>query len=429
MEQSSNETAEHLEGEQPEGTSSSIWTWVLTLFGTAVGAGLLFLPISAGSFGFWPLAIMTILIGPIVFISHRTYSRIITVSGTTGMDILEVVTYLTGRKRGLVVALLYWLANYPTLVIYCISVTNTVDSFITNQLHGPDLSRPVVAVLCVGTVTAAAAFGLKPMLAFANMLVYPLIVSLLAFSLFLIPKWDPGSFTSYPAEHSLPVALILMLPVLVFSFSHMGAISQLAIDVQRSHPENMEKRVSRTDAIAVTLLVAFTMFFVWSCALAMGADGLTQAKNENLPVLSYFANTTGSGFLTYLAPLVTMCAIATSFFGIMLGTEEATTYPFRVVFPETMEKINPRVISLSFAAFVFVTGTLITIMNPPIMGLISFIGGVIFALLVNMLPLALFMKVKRLRPYAKRPETIVAFIIGVILVATTVTTTLLGISA
>ena len=34
--------------------------WVLNLFGTAVGAGVLFLPINAGMGGFWPLVVMAI---------------------------------------------------------------------------------------------------------------------------------------------------------------------------------------------------------------------------------------------------------------------------------------------------------------------------------------------------------------------------------
>lgn len=36
--------------------------WVLNLFGTAVGAGVLFLPINAGMGGFWPLVVMAILV-------------------------------------------------------------------------------------------------------------------------------------------------------------------------------------------------------------------------------------------------------------------------------------------------------------------------------------------------------------------------------
>ena len=38
--------------------------WVLNLFGTAVGAGVLFLPINAGMGGFWPLVVMANLVGP-----------------------------------------------------------------------------------------------------------------------------------------------------------------------------------------------------------------------------------------------------------------------------------------------------------------------------------------------------------------------------
>ncbi|MDN6273111.1 MAG: septum formation initiator, partial [Corynebacterium casei] len=49
------------EAPETKGTKGSVnRSWTITLFGTAVGAGILFLPISAGSFGFWPLLIATV---------------------------------------------------------------------------------------------------------------------------------------------------------------------------------------------------------------------------------------------------------------------------------------------------------------------------------------------------------------------------------
>lgn len=36
--------------------------WMLSLFGTAVGAGILFLPIKAGVGGFWPVVVMCFII-------------------------------------------------------------------------------------------------------------------------------------------------------------------------------------------------------------------------------------------------------------------------------------------------------------------------------------------------------------------------------
>lgn len=90
--------------QKPDG---SFLSWVITLFGTAVGAGILFLPLDAGSFGFWPLVAATLFIGPLVFFSHRAYARIVSASPIKGLDVLQVITSLTGRKRGAVTALMY----------------------------------------------------------------------------------------------------------------------------------------------------------------------------------------------------------------------------------------------------------------------------------------------------------------------------------
>ena len=44
-------------------------TWMLGLFGTAIGAGTLFLPINAGLGGFWPLLILALLAFPMTIVS------------------------------------------------------------------------------------------------------------------------------------------------------------------------------------------------------------------------------------------------------------------------------------------------------------------------------------------------------------------------
>ncbi|MHC9571954.1 amino acid permease [Corynebacterium diphtheriae] len=244
----------------------SAWSWAITLFGTAVGAGILFLPIDAGSFGFWPLLLATILVGPMVFFSHRMYSRIVSASPVKGLDVLQVITSLAERKRGLATALMYWLAIYPIVLIYGISVTNTMDSFIVNQMGGPHVDRWLLATICVGVMTGAYTLGKK--------------------------------------------ATLFVLPVLVFSFSHMAAVSQSALDVQKSHDGDVagtEKEVSKIELITCTLLVGFTMFFVWSCTLALGSDGMAVVREENIPVLSYFANTTNAPFMAVVTP-VSRCA-------------------------------------------------------------------------------------------------------------------------
>ena len=89
--------------------AASTASWIITLFGTAVGAGILFLPLNAGGFGFWPLVFATVFILPLVYFSHRTYARIVAGAPQEdhGKDILELVTQYLGKGSGVVFALLY----------------------------------------------------------------------------------------------------------------------------------------------------------------------------------------------------------------------------------------------------------------------------------------------------------------------------------
>ena len=51
-------------------------TWTLGLFGTAIGAGVLFFPIRAGYGGLIPILIMLVLAYPIAFLCHRALARL-----------------------------------------------------------------------------------------------------------------------------------------------------------------------------------------------------------------------------------------------------------------------------------------------------------------------------------------------------------------
>ena len=399
----------------PDGSTLS---WAITLFGTAVGAGILFLPIDAGSFGILPLIFISLLALPMVFMSHRTYSRIVSASPVKGLDVLQVVTALSGRTRGLMTGLMYWLSIYPIVLIYGVSITNTMDSFLVNQLGGPQLPRWVLAALCVGVLTGAYAMGKKATLAFANILVYPLIIALAAVSIYLIPQWDLASFRSYQSDTPTWQALLLILPVFVFSFSHMPAISQASLDAQKrfdGDEKATEKLVSKIEAIAAVMLVGFTMFFVWSCSLALGADGMDAAREQNIPVLSYLANETHAPFLAVLSPIVALCAIASSYFGHVMGAEEGTTYLVRAVAPKFADRVSPKAMRWGIYVFVFVTTVIAAVVNPSILDLISVVGGVFITFLVYIVPMLLFRNAKAFRRFANKPETIFVFTLGVII--------------
>lgn len=357
--------------------------------------------------------------------SHRTYARI--VSGAPpeqhGKDVLELVRYYLGRNSGLFIAVLYWLAIVPTVFIYGTSITNVVDSFIVNQLGGPSINRWILSIVCVGVMTGLFAIGRRPMLWLAQMLVYPLIIALAATSIYLIPQWDIDSFIHFEYEGGawgILKGILLILPVLVFSFSHMAALSQFSVDMQPTYGKKTEKHVSRTEFYTAALLVVFTMFFVWSCVFALGADGMKEATEQNIPVLSYFANSTGTPFMAYMAPILTMCAIISSYFGHMLGSEEGTEYLLRIAVPRLANKLSRRALLNTIYAIVFVVTTLVAIFNPSIINMISIVGGIFVAFLVYLLPVYMFKKVDAYFQFKNDIWNYFVFGMGLLIIAVTI---------
>ena len=76
------QTSTIVSGETRSGWRKTDTMWMLGLYGTAIGAGVLFLPINAGVGGMI-LIIMAILAFPMTFFAHRGMTRFV-LSGKTG---------------------------------------------------------------------------------------------------------------------------------------------------------------------------------------------------------------------------------------------------------------------------------------------------------------------------------------------------------
>ena len=159
--------------------ASGRWTkfdvvWMLNLFGTAVGAGILFLPINAGMSGIWPLVVITLLVGPMTYFAHRGLARFVLSSSRADSDITAVVEEHFGLSAGKLITLLYFFAIYPILLIYAVGITNTVESFIVNQLQMAAPPRLLLSGVLVAALMAVILVGENFMLKFNEWLVYPL---------------------------------------------------------------------------------------------------------------------------------------------------------------------------------------------------------------------------------------------------------------
>lgn len=392
-------------------------TWVLSLFGTAVGAGILYLPINAGMNGFWPLVVMSLIVGPMTFLAHRGLSRFVLSSKKPGSDITEVVEEHFGNTAGKIITLLYFFAIYPIVLLYGVGITNTAESFMLNQLGIEPPPRALLSILLIAGMMSVMLVGEKFMLKMTQFLVYPLVAILLFMSLYLAPDWNLDTIKQVPSASDFMVTLWISIPVLVFAFNHSPAISAFSVAQQRTHGELAEEKSRKILMRSSGMLLGFVMFFVFSCVLSLSATDLAEAKQQNLDILSYMANKHESPFISYLGPIVAFVAIVSSFFGHYLGAREGMNGLLVKMTKRDDKPANMKKINLFTLVFMVSTIWLFATWNPSILSMIESLGGPVIAAILFIMPMYAVKKIPAMQKYDGRWSNVFVLIMGCIAIS------------
>ncbi|MCZ4371247.1 septum formation protein [Vibrio diazotrophicus] len=379
--------------------SSNKWTyqdfaWTLSLFGTAVGAGVLFLPIKAGAGGFWPLVILALIAAPMTWFAHKSLARFVLSAKNPEADITDTVEEHFGKTGANLITFAYFFAIYPIVLIYGVGITNTVDSFLVNQVGMESIPRWLLSGLLIAAMTAGVLFGKELMLKATSAMVYPLVAILLALSFYLIPEWNSSMVEVAPDWSSMPSIIWLAIPIIVFSFNHSPIISQFSKEQRMKYGE---EAVQKTDSItggAAMMLMGFVMFFVFSVVLSLSPVQLAEAKAQNISVLSYLANIHESPLISYMGPLVAFAAITSSYFGHFLGAHEGLVGLIKSRSQSPVSKIEK-----TSLLFIVLTTWIVAIVNPSILGMIETMGAPMIAAILFLMPVFAMHKVPAMAKY------------------------------
>ncbi|WP_028023405.1 HAAAP family serine/threonine permease [Enterovibrio calviensis] len=392
-------------------------TWMLSLFGTAVGAGILFLPINAGLNGFWPLVALAILVGPMTYFAHRGLARFVLSSKKPGSDITEVVEEHFGATAGKLITLLYFFAIYPIVLIYGVGITNTVDSFMVNQLGMESLPRVVLSIVLILGMMSVMLAGEKLMLKVTQFLVYPLVAILLFMSVYLIPDWNMSALQQVPTMGDFWTTIWISIPVLVFAFNHSPAISAFSMAQTRDYGDDAERKAKQILVRTSGMLLGFVMLFVFSCVLSLTPADLAEAKAQNLAVLSYLANKHESPFISYLGPIVAFVAIVSSFFGHYMGAREGLNGLIIKQLRSRNKTVNLKKIDMFTVSFVIITSWIVATINPSILGMIESLGGPIIATILFIMPMYAIKKVPAMQKYGGKASNIFVTFMGLVAIS------------
>ena len=394
-------------------TKQSSWrksdtTWTLGLFGTAIGAGVLFFPIRAGFGGLIPILLMLVLAYPIAFYCHRALARLCLSGSNPSGNITETVEEHFGKTGGVVITFLYFFAICPLLWIYGVTITNTFMTFWENQLGFAPLNRGFVALFLLLLMAFVIWFGKDLMVKVMSYLVWPFIASLVLISLSLIPYWnsavidqvDLGSL-SLTGHDGILITVWLGISIMVFSFNFSPIVSSFVVSKREEYEKDFgrdftERKCSQIISRASMLMVAVVMFFAFSCLFTLSPANMAEAKAQNIPVLSYLAN----------------------HFASMTGTK--TTFAITLEYAASIgykgDKTKVSLGKLNTISMIFIMGStwVVAYANPNILDLIEAMGAPIIASLLCLLPMYAIRKAPSLAKYRGRLDNVFVTVIGLL---------------
>lgn len=383
--------------------------WSLSLFGTAVGAGILFLPITAGLGGLWPIVVMALLAFPMTYFSHRGLARFV-YNGKENEDITNVADDYFGNKLGLIITFLYFAAIFSILLVYAVSLVNTVDAFISENMGLQPPPKTLLAGVLVFCLMLLANYGEEVVIRAMSVLVFPFVFCIMALSLYLIPEWHGGVFLIQEAStHDVISSIFFIIPVMVFSFNHSPIISTMVLAQKRNYPEDAQTHINRILLVAHILIVAVVLFFVFSCLMTFDETQLLAAKNSNYTILSYMAETFKNPVLHDVAPIIAIIAITKSFLGHYIGTREGFLGLARRV-PQA-QKFGKRLMHYIALLFIGILCFIVAVFDPSIMEMIDTLSGPILAIILFIMPSIAVFTVPELKKY-RAPSVYFVLIIG-----------------
>ncbi|MFQ1915283.1 amino acid permease [Aeromonas veronii] len=398
--------------------SDSVWT--MGLYATAVGAGTLFLPITVGSNSPVILLFILLLAFPLSYYSHRALSRFVLSSSHKEGDITHVVEEHFGAKAGKLLMLVYLMAFYPIILVYSISITNAIQSFVVHQLGDAELSRGLLVLGVMLGLHLVLLAGKQIVVSAISVLALPMVAFLIGLSIYLLPQWSLSYFSeSQSVDWRDPAfwkSLWLIVPVMVFSFSHAPIISSFSAAQKKRCQESADLRAKRIIKCSSLLICGSVLFFVVSCVMSLSQAEMALARTDNISVLSALANKFSNPLIAYVGPLIAILAMSKSFLGTSMGVSEGTVSMVSGVCQGLGLSLKESTIARVSSVILFMVTAVITYLNPNVLDIIERVSGPLIAVILFLLPACSIYRLPALKRY-RGPSTLFVLVMGLLAIS------------
>lgn len=405
----------------------SEWGWILTMFGTAVGAGILYLPVQAGTTGIWALAVLSLLLLPLIYYSHKNVVTMVLADGGDA-NYARVLAGHCGRffSEGLVGV--YFLTFFFLLYSYLIGLNANLTDFLV-KLDVPAIDRLTggwLNLLVVVFFAALHLLGEKTILRVMSTLSSILIVLLFGISVYLIPFWDITPYLATPSPLHFVDDLLLILPILTLSFLFFPALSSMVAAYRNSsaaarEPAQEAARLNRIVLKTTLLLLLFVLFFVFSCLLSLSPQAFADATERNLNCLALLGDRPGiHPVIARIGPLLGLGALVTSFIGVFFAVRESALQLVQrglsLAGRNTAARCSAgqsRGLDITVQLVLFASLWLLSLINPSIISLFGLVISPLVAIFIFIMPVVVLVRTHGLHKL-KRPSSILVLLTGLL---------------
>jgi serine transporter len=402
------------------------WSWILTLFGTAVGAGILYLPLQVGVLDVFSLILLSLVAFPLIHYSHKNILNLL-LQEDAGVDYPGLVAIRFGRILGGLVVATYFLTFYAVLFSYALGLAANLRDVLVHAgaIDEPPSWLPALSFASLAAIAALHLVGPRALLRVMSALSFALVAVLLALSLYLVPFWNVTSYATLVPSAKLFDDALLIYPILIFSFVYFPAMSSMVAAYRASADgarTDSRAALSRTLLKTTALLLAFVLFFVFSSILSLSPAEFQRAIDENLNCLALLSHKDAiPRSMVAIGSLVGLAALVTSFIGVFFGAREAAYRLLVHLMPSIATPPDPsqanrrrKTIDSVVVAVLFASLWLLTLANPSVMDLFGTLISPLVAVFLFILPVVLLARRNGLRAL-KAPSQWMVLTAGVVL--------------
>ena len=393
--------------------------WVFTFFGTAIGSGILFIPLQTGISGLYVSVITMFLAFSVTYFAQKYYT-IMLAKADNAHSFNEVIEEFLGKGFSTFISIFFAMQLFATVLVYSTGLNTNIGEFMfSNKITGSNIaSNPLLPLVIIVVLALIMTTSPKLLVRFLDKMTFVLIFLIVVMAVLFIPFWNVVDFTRFnPDMHFNLKNAFMSFPLYMGAINFYPALSPMLIFYRKNYPgmtdKEREVKAFTLNKMAIYLLGFFTAMFVLSAAMTLTPESIKYASEQNISILAVVGfgmkATTVLSIIKFLSYFVIFFALTTSFYGIMLGLVEILAAQF---FPKNWNDKLKRVISI-FGLVVLLW--LFTVVNLNIIGLLGLVTTPCTGITLFVIPTFIVLTNKKFKEN-RSISTFIILVIGVFIV-------------